>query len=144
VIYNSGRFRMAGRGSLAGLLAYGNANDIAVDMAKEVLPVVRHAPVLAWVDGTDPFYDPHVLLPKLKNLGFAGVQNCLPLRPHHQWRHRRRDGHRSRSMRHRGDRVGRGGSGDPQGRDRPGARGPVAEPADTEHVLRNADGNDGF
>src|SRR5712671_5203406 len=54
VIYNSGRFRMAGRGSLAGLLAYGNANDVVVDMAQEVLPVVRHTPVLAGVDGTDP------------------------------------------------------------------------------------------
>lgn len=55
VIYNSGRYRMAGRGSLAGLLAYGNANDIVLDMAREVLPVVRHTPVLAGVNGTDPF-----------------------------------------------------------------------------------------
>ena len=55
MIYNSGRYRMAGRGSLAGLLAYGNANDIVVDMAREVLPVVRHTPVLAGVNGTDPF-----------------------------------------------------------------------------------------
>ncbi|UYA59185.1 TIM-barrel signal transduction protein 1 [Pectobacterium sp. F1-1] len=55
VIYNSGRYRMAGRGSLAGLLAYGNANEIVVDMAKEVLPVVKHTPVLAGVNGTDPF-----------------------------------------------------------------------------------------
>src|ERR1700710_3033156 len=55
VIYNSGRYRMAGRGSLAGLLAYGNANDVVVDMAREVLPVVRHTPVLAGVNGTDPF-----------------------------------------------------------------------------------------
>mgnify|MGYP003704698437 CR=1 FL=1 len=55
VIYNSGRYRMAGRGSLAGLLAYGNANDIVCDMAKEVLPVVKHTPVLAGVNGTDPF-----------------------------------------------------------------------------------------
>src|SRR5471030_2545420 len=55
VIYNSGRYRMAGRGSLAGLLAYGNANEIVVDMAKEVIPVVKHTPVLAGVNGTDPF-----------------------------------------------------------------------------------------
>src|SRR5262244_4299770 len=55
VIYNSGRYRMAGRGSLAGLMAYGNANDIVLDMAREVLPVVRHTPVLAGVNGTDPF-----------------------------------------------------------------------------------------
>jgi predicted TIM-barrel enzyme len=75
IIYNSGRYRMAGRGSLAGLLAYGNANDIVLDMAKEVLPVVRETPVLAGVNGTDPFYDPDVFLPKIKRLGFAGVQN---------------------------------------------------------------------
>jgi predicted TIM-barrel enzyme len=75
VIYNSGRYRMAGRGSLAGLLAYGNANEIVVDMAKEVLPVVEHTPVLAGVNGTDPFYQPEVFLPELKRLGFAGVQN---------------------------------------------------------------------
>src|ERR1700742_1501181 len=55
VIYNSGRYRMAGRGSLAGLMAYGNANDIVVEMAREVLPVVTHTPVLAGVNGTDPF-----------------------------------------------------------------------------------------
>ena len=55
VIYNSGRYRMAGRGSLAGLMAYGNANEIVLDMAKEVLPVVKHTPVLAGVNGTDPF-----------------------------------------------------------------------------------------
>jgi len=75
VIYNSGRYRMAGRGSLAGLLAYGNANEIVVDMAREVLPVVRHTPVLAGVNGTDPFYLPQVFLPELKRMGFAGVQN---------------------------------------------------------------------
>lgn len=75
IIYNSGRYRMAGRGSLAGLLAYGNANDIVVDMASEVLPVVEHTPVLAGVCGTDPFYDADVFLPKLKRLGFSGVQN---------------------------------------------------------------------
>ena len=75
VIYNSGRYRMAGRGSLAGMMAYGNANDIVVEMAKEVLPVVRHTPVLAGVNGTDPFclFDP--FLDELKRLGFAGVQN---------------------------------------------------------------------
>jgi predicted TIM-barrel enzyme len=75
VIYNSGRYRMAGRGSLAGLLAYGNANEIVVEMAREVLPVVHHTPVLAGVNGTDPFYLPHVFLPELGRLGFAGVQN---------------------------------------------------------------------
>jgi predicted TIM-barrel enzyme len=75
VIYNSGRYRMAGRGSLAGLLAYGNANEIVVDMAKEVLPVVKHTPVLAGVNGTDPFYTPEIFLPELARLGFAGVQN---------------------------------------------------------------------
>lgn len=75
VIYNSGRYRMAGRGSLAGLMAYGNANDVVLDMAHEVLPVVRHTPVLAGVNGTDPFYDPDVLLPELARIGFSGVQN---------------------------------------------------------------------
>ena len=62
VIYNSGRYRMAGRGSLAGLLAYGNANEIVCDMAKEVLPVVRHTPVLAGVNATDPFMIPDQFL----------------------------------------------------------------------------------
>jgi len=75
VIYNSGRYRMAGRGSLAGLLAYGNANDIVVEMAREVLPVVRHTPVLAGVNGTDPFMLPELFLPELARLGFSGVQN---------------------------------------------------------------------
>ena len=75
VIYNSGRYRMAGRGSLAGLLAYGNANEIVVEMAREVLPVVSHTPVLAGVNGTDPFYIPRVFLRELRDLGFAGVQN---------------------------------------------------------------------
>jgi predicted TIM-barrel enzyme len=75
VIYNSGRFRMAGRGSLAGLLAYGNANDIVQDMGREILPVVRNVPVLAGVNGTDPFYQPAELLPRLKAMGFSGVQN---------------------------------------------------------------------
>jgi len=75
VIYNSGRYRMAGRGSLAGMMAYGNANEIVVEMAREVLPVVKHTPVLAGVNGTDPFclFDP--FLDELKRLGFAGIQN---------------------------------------------------------------------
>ena len=75
VIYNSGRYRMAGRGSLAGLLAYGNANEIVCDMAKEVLPVVRHTPVLAGVNATDPFMIPEQFLRRLIELGFSGVQN---------------------------------------------------------------------
>jgi predicted TIM-barrel enzyme len=75
VIYNSGRYRMAGRGSLAGLLAYGNANDIVVEMASEVLPVVRRTPVLAGVNGTDPFMITEHFLGQLADLGFAGVQN---------------------------------------------------------------------
>jgi predicted TIM-barrel enzyme len=75
VIYNSGRYRMAGRGSLSGLMAYGNANDIVVDMAKEVLPVVKHTPVLAGVNGTDPFMITDLFLQKLIDLGFSGVQN---------------------------------------------------------------------
>nr|WP_314263337.1 phosphoenolpyruvate hydrolase family protein [uncultured Moellerella sp.] len=75
VIYNSGRYRMAGRGSLAGLLAYGNANEIVMDMAKEVLPVVKHTPVLAGVNGTDPFCQFDQFLDEIKAVGFAGVQN---------------------------------------------------------------------
>src|ERR1700727_1293942 len=75
VIYNSGRYRMAGRGSLAGLMPYGDANAIVVEMAGEVLPVVRNTPVLAGVNGTDPFRDMGVFLDQLKALGFAGVQN---------------------------------------------------------------------
>jgi predicted TIM-barrel enzyme len=75
VIYNSGRYRMAGRGSLAGLLAYGNANEIVLEMAREVLPVVTRTPVLAGVNGTDPFYLAERFLPEVKRLGFAGVQN---------------------------------------------------------------------
>jgi predicted TIM-barrel enzyme len=75
VIYNSGRYRMAGRGSLAGLLAYGNANEIVKDMAKEVLPVVKRTPVIAGVNGTDPFMMTDLLLDELKALGFSGVQN---------------------------------------------------------------------
>ena len=75
VIYNSGRYRMAGRGSAAGLLAYGDANSIVVEMAREVLPVVKRTPVLAGVNGTDPFRDMDVFLDDLKRMGFAGVQN---------------------------------------------------------------------
>ena len=75
VIYNSGRYRMAGRGSLAGLLAYGNANEIVLEMANEVLPVVRHTPVIAGVNGTDPFCHFDSFLDRLKMLGFAGIQN---------------------------------------------------------------------
>ena len=75
IIYNSGRYRMAGRGSAAGLLAYGNANEIVVEMAAEVLPVVNHTPVLAGVNGTDPFIDMPRFLEKLKEMGFSGVQN---------------------------------------------------------------------
>ncbi|MDO4413211.1 phosphoenolpyruvate hydrolase family protein [Cutibacterium sp.] len=75
VIYNSGRFRMAGRGSLSGLLAYGDANEIVMDMGREVLPVVKHTPVLAGVNGTDPFRVMPRFLAQLKEAGFAGVQN---------------------------------------------------------------------
>ena len=75
VIYNSGRYRMAGRGSLSGILAYGNANEIVVEMAREVLPVTKRTPVLAGVNGTDPFclFDP--FLDQLKAMGFSGIQN---------------------------------------------------------------------
>lgn len=75
IIYNSGRYRMAGRGSLAGLLAYGNANEIVVDMGREVLPVVKNTPVLAGVNGTDPFVNMDQFLHQLQDQGFAGVQN---------------------------------------------------------------------
>src|ERR671922_1946769 len=75
VIYNSGRYRMAGRGSLAGILAYGNANEIVVDMAREVLPVVKKTPVLAGVNGTDPFRIMKLFLREIQALGFSGVQN---------------------------------------------------------------------
>jgi len=75
IIYNSGRYRMAGRGSLAGLLPYGDANQIVVEMAAEVLPVVRDTPVLAGVCGTDPFRVMPRFLDQLKAMGFAGVQN---------------------------------------------------------------------
>jgi predicted TIM-barrel enzyme len=75
IIYNSGRYRMAGRGSAAGLLAYGNANEIVKEMAREVLPVVTHTPVLAGVNGTDPFVLMPQFLAELKAMGFSGVQN---------------------------------------------------------------------
>lgn len=75
IIYNSGRYRMAGRGSSAGLLAFGNANEIVKDMAREVLPVVKHTPVLAGVNGTDPFVLMPQFLAELKHMGFSGVQN---------------------------------------------------------------------
>jgi predicted TIM-barrel enzyme len=75
IIYNSGRFRMAGRGSTAGLMPYGNANQIVKEMAYEVLPVVKHTPVLAGVCGTDPFMMPRLFLRELKELGFSGIQN---------------------------------------------------------------------
>jgi predicted TIM-barrel enzyme len=75
VIYNSGRYRMAGRGSLAGLLAYGNANEIVMDMAREVLPMVKNTPVLAGVNGTDPFCNFDLFLDEVIRAGFSGVQN---------------------------------------------------------------------
>jgi len=75
IIYNSGRYRMAGRGSAAGMMPYGDANAIVVDMAREVLPVVRNTPVLAGVCGTDPFRMMRVFLPQLRDMGFDGVQN---------------------------------------------------------------------
>jgi predicted TIM-barrel enzyme len=75
IIYNSGRYRMAGRGSLAGILAYGNANEIVKEMAREVLPAVRRTPVLAGVNGTDPFLLTDHFLDELKALGFSGIQN---------------------------------------------------------------------
>lgn len=75
IIYNSGRYRMAGRGSLAGLMPYGDANQIVVEMGNEVLPIVKNTPVLAGVCGTDPFRSMDVFLADLKRQGFAGVQN---------------------------------------------------------------------
>ncbi len=75
VIYNSGRYRMAGRGSLSGLMAYGNANEVVVDMAREVLTAVNHTPVLAGVNGTDPFMLRDPFLRQLKDMGFSGIQN---------------------------------------------------------------------
>ncbi|KAF3042610.1 hypothetical protein E8E11_008019 [Didymella keratinophila] len=75
IIYNSGRYRMAGRGSLAGLMPYGNANDVVLEMAGEVLPIVKKTPVLAGVCATDPFRSTDKFLVQLKDLGFAGIQN---------------------------------------------------------------------
>jgi predicted TIM-barrel enzyme len=75
IIYNSGRYRMAGRGSLAGVLAYGNANEIVKEMAREVLPAVKKTPVLAGVNGTDPFLLVDHFLDELKSMGFSGIQN---------------------------------------------------------------------
>src|SRR5438067_12834381 len=75
ILYNSGRFRMAGRGSLSGLMPYGDANQIVLDMAREVLPLVKNTPVLAGVCGTDPFRLMPLFLRTLKDAGFSGVQN---------------------------------------------------------------------
>src|SRR6266853_47578 len=75
VIYNSGRFRMAGRGSMSGMMPYGDANAIVMDMAREVLPVVKKTPVLAGVCGTDPFRIMKLFLRDIQSLGFSGVQN---------------------------------------------------------------------
>src|SRR6476469_953280 len=75
IIYNSGRFRMAGRGSLSGMMPYGDANQIVLDMAREVLPVVRKTPVLAGVCGTDPFRIMKLFLREVQAVGFSGVQN---------------------------------------------------------------------
>src|ERR671939_279766 len=75
IIYNSGRFRMAGRGSLSGMMPYGDANQIVMDMAREVLPIVQKTPVLAGVCGTDPFRLMDVFLAEVERTGFAGVQN---------------------------------------------------------------------
>lgn len=75
IIYNSGRFRMNGRGSLAGLMPYGDANAIVVDMAREVLTIVKDTPVLAGVCGTDPYRDMELFIRQLKEMGFSGVQN---------------------------------------------------------------------
>jgi predicted TIM-barrel enzyme len=75
IIYNSGRYRMAGRGSLSGLLAYGDANQVVVEMSREVLPIVSDTPVLAGVNGTDPFRVMGKFLDQLKEMGFTGVQN---------------------------------------------------------------------
>jgi predicted TIM-barrel enzyme len=75
ILYNSGRFRMGGRGSLSGMMPYGDANQIVVDMAREVLPIVRDTPVLAGVCGTDPFRVMRLFLRQLQDMGFSGVQN---------------------------------------------------------------------
>src|SRR5437588_11448128 len=79
IIYNSGRFRMAGRGSLSGMMPYGDANQIVMDMAREVLPVVRHTPVLAGVCATDPFRILKLFLREVQAAGFSGVQNFPPV-----------------------------------------------------------------
>ena len=100
IIYNSGRYRMAGRGSLAGLLPYGDANAIVVDMAAEVLPIVEDTPVLAGVCGTDPFRLMPVFLKQLKDMGFSGPRDGRSRRrragaahgPYHLRLHRRHDG----------------------------------------------------
>src|SRR2546427_4108520 len=78
IIYNSGRFRMAGRGSLSGMMPYGDANQIVMDMAREVLPVVQHTPVLAGVCGTDPFRIMKLFLREVQAAGFSGVENFAP------------------------------------------------------------------
>lgn len=75
IVYNSGRYRMAGRGSTAGLMPYGNANQIVKEMAYEIIPVVEHTPVLAGVCGTDPFMMPKLFLKELRELGYSGIQN---------------------------------------------------------------------
>ena len=75
IIYNSGRYRMAGRGSLSGLMPYGDANEIVMEMSREVLPVVKKTPVLAGVCGTDPFRQMPIFLKQIKEIGFSGVQN---------------------------------------------------------------------
>src|ERR1700685_2155198 len=75
IIDNSGRFRMAGRGSMSGMMPYGDANAIVVDMAREVLPIVKNVPVLAGVCGTDPFRIMKLFLRDIRSLGFSGVQN---------------------------------------------------------------------
>src|ERR671911_244280 len=75
IIYNSGRYRMAGRSSLSGLFAYGDANAIVMEMAGEVLPVVKHTPVIAGINGTDPFRLMPVFLKQVREIGFSGVQN---------------------------------------------------------------------
>ncbi len=75
IIYNSGRYRMAGRGSLSGLLAYGDANQVVVEMSREVLPIIRDTPVLAGVNGSDPFRLMGHFLDELQAMGFSGVQN---------------------------------------------------------------------
>ena len=78
IVYNSGRYRMAGRGSTAGLMPYGNANQIVKEMAFEILPVVKRTPVLAGVCGTDPFMMPKLFLRELAELGYSGIQNFRP------------------------------------------------------------------